>query len=102
MKKSSLKVWHVGCLSRGLGVARSVVKTVFEFEVPVERKRPKTYKNRPFNGLVLICVVFGLYLLAGIVNSKTVFTTDLATLRPLYRHPTCHTSKKNFEEFKNN
>ena len=96
MKKSSLKVWHVGCLSRGLGVARSVVKTVFEFEVPVQRKRPKTCKNRSFNGLALICVVFGPYLLAGIVNSKTVFTTVLATLRPLDRHPTCHTFGKLF------
>ena len=56
-------------------MARSVVKTVFEFEVPVQRKRPKTCKNRSFNGLALICVVFGPYLLAGIVNSKTVFTT---------------------------
>ena len=77
-------------------MARTEVKTVFEFEVSVERKRPKTYKNKPFNGLVLICVVFGLYLLAGIVNSKTVFTTVLATLIPLERHPTCHTFGKLF------
>ena len=77
-------------------MARSVVKTVFEFEVPVRRKRPKTCKNRSFNGLALICVVFGPYLLAGIVNSKTVFTTVLATLRPLNRHPTCHTFGKLF------
>ena len=77
-------------------MARSVVKTVFEFEVPVRRKRPKTCKNRSFNGLALICVVFGPYLLAGIVNSKTVFTTVLATLRPLDRHPTCHTFGKLF------
>ena len=77
-------------------MARSVVKTVFEFEVPVRRKRPKTCKNRSFNGLALICVVFGPYLLAGIVNSKTVFTTVLATLRPLDRHLTCHTFGKLF------
>ena len=77
-------------------MARIVVKMVLEFEVPVERKHPKTYKNRPFNGLVLICVVFGLYLLAGIVNSKMVFTTVLATLRPLDRHPTCYTFGKLF------
>ena len=77
-------------------MARSVVKTVFEFEVPVRRKRPKTCKNRSFNGLALICVVFGPYLLAGIVNSKTVFTTVLATLRPLDKHPTCHTFGKLF------
>ena len=77
-------------------MARCVVKMVFEFEVPVQRKRPKTCKNRSFNGLALICVVFGPYLLAGIVNSKMVFTTVLARLRPLDRHPTCHTFGKLF------
>ena len=77
-------------------MARRVVKTLFEFKVLVQRKHPKTCKNRLSNGLVLICVVFGPYLLAGIVNSKTVFTTVLATLRPLDRHPTCHTFGKLF------
>jgi len=50
-KKSSLKVWLVGCLSRGLDVARSVVKSVFEFEVLVRRKSPKTFQNSPFLGM---------------------------------------------------
>ena len=41
-EKSLFKHRHVGCLSRGFGVARSVVKSVFLFEVPVQRKSPKT------------------------------------------------------------
>ena len=42
---SSLKYRHVGCLSRGLGVARSAVKSMSYFEVPERRKSPKTLKN---------------------------------------------------------
>ena len=48
MKKSSLKVWHDGCLSRGLGVARNVMSSVFEFKVPVRKKAPRRHKSAPF------------------------------------------------------
>ena len=41
MKRSSLKVWNVRSLFRGLGVARSIVKSVFEFKDPVRRKAKK-------------------------------------------------------------
>ena len=77
-------------------MVRSVVKTAFEFEVSLERKHTKTCKNISFNGLVLIDMVIGLYLLAGFINLKMVFTTVLATLRPLDRHPTCYTFGKLF------
>ena len=90
------EIWHVGCLSRVLDVARSVEKTVFKFEVPLERKSPKTYQNRLLHGQIHIYVIFGLYLFTGIVNEKMVLTTLLATLRPLYRYPTCHTFDKLF------
>ena len=42
-EKSLLKHRHVGCLSRGFGVARIGVESIFEFEVPVKRKIPKTF-----------------------------------------------------------
>ena len=61
---------HVGCLSRGFGVARSVVKSVFDFEVPLRRKLPKTTQIVTLPGKGYFGRILGFSSLLGLQNQK--------------------------------
>ena len=62
MKKSSWKLWLDGCLSRGLGVVRNVVNSIFESKVPVRRKcLPQDINLHLFQNKIF----FGLFFLLG-------------------------------------
>ena len=46
-------------LSRGFGVARPILKTVFNLKVRVKREIPQTLKDGPFTEIVRIESVLG-------------------------------------------